>query len=263
MSAEGGRIFLVNVGVNARHGAARSPLFADGSFEWVPIPEDPRFDGPHSLQYRDLPRWTGPGTLAGFVPQPWTQRAAHADPDFVHGTYGDECQRTARARGLRAAVPGDWLFFLSRLVPWAEGRWVGPPCFALVGALRVTQAIHDLRSLPVGGSARLAKNAHCRRGRNNPAGWDGFSIFVGGAGTGRFREACVVDKSFAARLLRDAQGHPFAWPAHRTPLQVIGSYTRTCRLVLDPARRTDRRRYDAFWRHLAPYVHSLAPLPGC
>lgn len=257
-----GRVFLVNVGVNARHGAARSPLFADGTFEWVPIPEHPAYTGAHSLRYRDLPRWAGAGTLADFLPRQWAARAAHADPDFAHGTYGDECQRTARARGLWAARPGDWLFFLSRLVPWAARAWTGAPVFALVGALHVAEVVHDVRSPPVNPSGRLAQNAHCRRGRNTPAAWDGFSIFVGGADSGRFQEACFVDKSFADKLLRDRNERRFTWAAHRSPLQVIGSYTRTCRIILDPARPEHRRRLDAFWRRVDAHVQRPAPIPA-
>lgn len=252
-----GRVFLVNVGVNARHGGARSPVFGDGTFEWVPIPEAERYSGAHSVRYSELPRTTGPGSVAEFLPRGWAARAAHADPDFVHGTYGDECQRNARARSLRGAQPGDWLFFLSRLVPWAGGAWVGEPVFALVGALRVERALHEIRSPPADPSGRLAKNAHCRRARNNPAAWDGFSIFVGGADTGRFQEACVLDKAFAVEVLRDAQERPFVWTAHRTPLQVIGSYTRTCRVILDPANPAHRTRHAAFWQRLNP--HMCAP----
>ena len=57
MSLPESRIFLVNVGVNAGHGGARSPLFADGTFEWVPIPEPAEWAGPHSVRYADLPQW--------------------------------------------------------------------------------------------------------------------------------------------------------------------------------------------------------------
>lgn len=257
-----GRIFLVNVGVNASHGAARSPLLDDGTFEFVPIPEDPAWDGPHSARYRDLPRWHGPGTLAGFVPATWAERPAHADPDFAGLTYGDECARTARARGLRQAEAGDWLFFLARLVHRHGDRWLGPPAFALVGCLRVAEAAHDICSPPAAPSATLAQNAHFRRARNRAEGWDGFSVFVGGPESGRFRRACIVDQAFAAQVLRDAQDRRYRWPRGRSTLQVIGSYTRTCRMILDPATPAHRTRLAAFWGRVGPHAADLAAPPG-
>jgi len=45
------RIFLINVGVNASHGSLRSPIFEDGSFIFVPIPEE---GGNSTLTYREL-----------------------------------------------------------------------------------------------------------------------------------------------------------------------------------------------------------------
>jgi hypothetical protein len=33
------RVFIINVGVNASHGGLKSPIFEDGTFEFVPIPE--------------------------------------------------------------------------------------------------------------------------------------------------------------------------------------------------------------------------------
>ena len=48
-----GRIYLANVGANAAHSFS-SPIFADGTFEFLPIPEEPPIDGPHAVRYQDL-----------------------------------------------------------------------------------------------------------------------------------------------------------------------------------------------------------------
>ncbi len=51
---ESARIFLANVGVNASHRFA-SPLFGDGTFEFITIPETPPdISGEHIVQYCDL-----------------------------------------------------------------------------------------------------------------------------------------------------------------------------------------------------------------
>ena len=47
------RIYLANVGANTSHRFA-SPIFEDGSFEFLPIPESPRLDSPRAVRYRDL-----------------------------------------------------------------------------------------------------------------------------------------------------------------------------------------------------------------
>ena len=69
---------------------------------------------------------------------------------------------------------------------------------------------------------------------NNDRFWDGFWVFAGTDRSARFDRAVPVDRAFADRILRTASGQPYAWSSNRSELQVIGSYTRACRRIIDP-----------------------------
>src|SRR5437660_2322419 len=83
--------FVANVGVNAAH-TAHSPLFADGSFRLLPIPERVAWSPP-MLRLGDLP------DLAPYAPVGWLGRAVHLDPELTPPipTYGVNCQLARRA----------------------------------------------------------------------------------------------------------------------------------------------------------------------
>ena len=67
LSIPDARIFLVNVGVNASHGALRSHIFSDGTFEFLPIPEERRLWSPTLPAYPKLEAYNDPDkTLADF-----------------------------------------------------------------------------------------------------------------------------------------------------------------------------------------------------
>src|SRR5260370_40194046 len=103
--------FLANVGVNSAH-AARSPLFSDGRFVVLPIPErDPW--APPMLRLDDI------SGLAVHAPAAWRERTVHLDPDFSGPTptYADNCRRAGRAFTLRRAASGGLIAFLARLHP--------------------------------------------------------------------------------------------------------------------------------------------------
>src|SRR5260370_13847800 len=103
--------FLANVGANSAH-AARSPLFADGRFVLLPIPERDPWATP-MLRLGDI---LG---LAAHPPAAWRERTVHLDPDLSAPTptYGDNCRRAGRAFSLRRAATGDLIAFLARLHP--------------------------------------------------------------------------------------------------------------------------------------------------
>jgi len=233
-----GRIFLANVGVNAAH-QLRSPLYEDGSFTLVSIPED--HDLPGLVRYGDIP------AMRAVVPEKYWPRATHYDPEFDTLTYGDNCGWAPRAAALKTCRPGDWIFFIARLV--------GPagPLFAVVGGLEVEAVLKDVRQRPNELElARFGANAHVRRGLVQAAYWDGFWVFAGGPGSRRFDRALVVGRQEAAVLFRNRSGEAWDWRANRTDLQTIGSYTRSCRCVIDPA--LDAARASAWWALLLDRV---------
>lgn len=282
-----GRIFLANVGVNAGHRAC-SPRFPDGTFEFVPIPESSQVGAPPMQTYRDLAAFTAPErSLAGFVPLRQRSLWVHNDPEFTTCTYGDTCQNSPRASALTLLRPGDYLFFLARLVAVGrrDGTSAGPgPARAEKEIMPVNTLLQQRRAggaplRPAGGAGffligflhleaiaaelrrpphprllrRIAANAHVRRAMARGNRFDGFWVFCGSRHSRRFTHAVPFTRALASRLLRDANGQPWRWDERRSDLQVIGSYTRTCRCLLDPARPEHRARIAAWWRHLARY----------
>jgi hypothetical protein len=205
--------FLANVGVNAGH-AARSPLFNDGTFELLPIPERCQWRAP-MLRFSDLAR------LHIYVPGSWRDRAVHLDPDLMSPTptYGDNCRRAGRAFSLRRAQRGDLIVFLARLQPA-----YAPAAFHLVGVLEIDDALEDVTHEP--GSGWWDANAHVRRAKATRK-WDSFWVFKG---TARSR---LLDRAvpFTRRETDRVFGAATRWPSHRTELQTIGSCTRAVRRV--------------------------------
>ena len=261
----GGRIFLANVGVNASHRVS-SPVFADGTFEFIPIPEDRELPEPYALRYRDLRSYNNPGCdLRAYVPSRLWDWPAHNDPEFESFTYGDNCETSPRAASLKHLTPGDLLFFLARLqgvpdddlpvrarVRKAADALLDRNGFYLVGYLEIEEVLPDVRSRPAEDVLRrFGANAHVRRGLCNPALWDRFWVFRGSDRSRRFDRAVPVTRELARRVFTSADGSPWRWEGGRTGLQVIGSYTRSCRCVLDPALPGHMERAEELWEWVA------------
>lgn len=205
--------FLANVGVNAGH-AARSPLFEDGRFALVPIPE-PTPWRPPMLRFRDLTN------LTTYAPRRWAGRAVHLDPDLTCATrtYGDNCRRAGRAFSLRAARPGDVIVFLARLHPTGA-----PAGFYLVGALEIDDILPDVTADP--GPGWWDGNAHVRRARASRV-WDSFWVFKGAHTSRPLTRAIRFGRLESFQVF----GAGWDWPLHRSELQTIGSHTRAVRRV--------------------------------
>lgn len=241
------RIFLANVGVNASHEGQglKSPRFADGSFEFVTIPEQPILqnlnDSARKLKrYRDFSCFNEPErSLAEFLPNRVHSLATHYDPEFEQFTYGDECESNARAAGLKLARPGDLLFFLARLIDYdtRSKKFTNQAGFYLIGFLEIAEILAQVRKpLSEKEQIKYGHNAHVRRAEALPERfYDGFYVFKGSARSQRFRVAVSFGRAQAELTLRDRNGNEWAWDSGRSELQIIGSYTRACRCVLDPA----------------------------
>ncbi len=205
--------FLANVGVNSAH-SAWSPLFDDGTFHLLPIPERHAWRPP-MLRLRDVAH------AAPFAPPAWLDRAVHLDPDLSseRPTYGDNCRRAGRAFSLRRAQAGDLIVYIARL----ENSY-GTAGFHVVGSLEVADVLADVTRDP--GPGWWDDNAHVRRARAS-GDWDGFWVFKGGTGSRLLKTAVP----FARDGLTEVFGDALAWRPHRTELQTIGSYTRAVRRV--------------------------------
>ena len=205
--------FLANVGVNAGH-AARSPLFDDGTFALLPIPEAGPWRPP-MLRLRDVAH------LRRHAPASWHHRPVHLDPDLEspQPTYGDNCRRAGRAFNLRRAAPKDLIVFVARLHPTTA-----PAGFHLVGCLEIAEVLADVITDP--GAGWWDANAHIRRARATGR-WDSFWVFRGNGASRLFEHAVPFTRTEAVHVFGDG----WRWPPQRTELQTIGSHTRAVRRV--------------------------------
>lgn len=254
-----GRIFLANVGANASHRFS-SPVLPDGTFEFLPIPESPNLRGEHAVRYLDLRSHDdAEKDLLRYIPKRLWGVAAHSDPEFVTFTYGDNCELSPRAASLKQIEASDYLFFIARLEHWDGGVSTGAHGFYLIGFLEIEAILRDVAKKPTPDlMARFGNNAHIRRGLSDRKLWDRFWVFAGSARSRRFDRAVPVTRELADQVFTTADGSAWRWDAGRTDLQVIGSYTRSCRSVIDPSLPGHRERYETFWGWVKHHTESGA-----
>jgi hypothetical protein len=153
------KILFLRVGIDSGCGGTLGPIFPDGSFEYVPIPEDPQRISPRSVYFRDLPARKG-GTLVQYVPSRYSGAAAHYDPEFETYTYGDP-GRNKSAQLLRLAK-GDMLVFYAGLRPI---EFQGDRRLYIIGyfTLESVETVQITDAWPPQNSLRFLGNAHLRR----------------------------------------------------------------------------------------------------
>ncbi|MGD0898275.1 MAG: hypothetical protein ABR915_10605 [Thermoguttaceae bacterium] len=128
------KVVLLRIGIDTGSGGIHGPLFADGTFEYVPIPDKKAVDeraygntlGRHG---RKLIDYFPAGTRDRMADQPM-----HVDPEFHTFTYGDP---TAPKAGLRRLEPGDLLVFYCGLHGWG---FTSDPALYLIGFFEVERA---------------------------------------------------------------------------------------------------------------------------
>jgi hypothetical protein len=165
------KALLLRVGIDSGCGGTLGPIFSDGTFEYVPIPESSQYVSPRSLYFHDLPTRHG-GMLAQYVPAKYREAAAHYDPEFKTFTYGDPT-RNKRAQLLRLDN-GDLLVFYAGLRP-VESRAASR--LYIIGYFTVAsvESISAANSWPPPNFSHLLGNAHLRRNRPD----DGLVVVCG------------------------------------------------------------------------------------
>ena len=115
------RCVLLRVGIDSGCGGIQGPLFKDGSFDFVCIPDNKgvsvhtygnmvgRDGRPHADYFAESRR------------KVMAKQHVHVDPEWETFTYGDP---TPPKRSLRTLKPGDLLVFYCGLQEWdADGGW--------------------------------------------------------------------------------------------------------------------------------------------
>ncbi|WP_134668872.1 Nmad3 family putative nucleotide modification protein [Halorussus marinus] len=161
------RAVAINVGANTNAPGRRGPIYPDGSFEFVPIPEsEPVRESASVPTYADL-------DLDADVPEDALDEPVHLDPEFAEYpeceayTYGDP--HGVKARPLSELSAGDYVFFYATLTARGDPDrgWIAPDWGAyLVGQFRLARdpvSGEAYADLPADDRAAFATNAHCKR----------------------------------------------------------------------------------------------------
>jgi hypothetical protein len=252
------KAFIVNVGVNLSHNIS-SPIFSDGTFEFVPIPEGSYADQAHQgviscTTYDDLYCYNTTEKLLTFyserLQEDYRRRIAHPDPNLNNPndgsqacfTYGDVPFSNARASSLRHARRGDLLIFIANLATYDRDRrhFTGERNLYFIGVIEIadvyeysplTNRIIDITTSDDYDPIIFKENAHVNhlytlenRYRN-----ERFTIFQGGKRSIRFKYAVAVTRQLCDDCLRDKNGKMFDYAKFRSLNACVGSYTRAVR----------------------------------
>jgi hypothetical protein len=128
------KVVLLRIGIDTGSGGIHGPLFADGTFEYIPIPDgqavDERTYGNTLGRHKRM--------LIDYFPESRRVRMAdqpmHVDPEFETFTYGDP---TSPKAGLRHLQPGDLLVFYCGLQGWG---FASDPALYMMGFFEVERA---------------------------------------------------------------------------------------------------------------------------
>jgi hypothetical protein len=183
------QVVLLRVGIDSGCGGIQGPLFKDGSFDFVCIPDNKRVsvhtygnmvgkDGrPHADYFAESRRLV------------MAKQTIHVDPEWETFTYGDP---TPPKKSLRTLNPGDLLVFYCGLQKWdADGGWNQDhrPALFLAGYVEVALAgmAADFDQSVL--KRHFGKNFHVRYPGVFKQQKDDLVLVKGGPGSRLFRTA--------------------------------------------------------------------------
>jgi hypothetical protein len=135
-----------------------APIFDDGTFEYIPIPE-----GGNTAEDRTYAGLAARrrGVLADFLPSSLRDATPHLDPEFATFTYGDPTRN--KRRQLAKLMPGDLLVFYAGLEP---PNSVDASRLFFIAYFTIRNA-YDFQAMPQPDRpevlANVAGNAHVKR----------------------------------------------------------------------------------------------------
>lgn len=131
------QVVLLRVGIDTGSGGILGPLFRDGSFEFIPIPDRFKGRGLDTRTYGNTRGRRRKRLVDYFHPKRRKRlfhQPLHFDPEFRTYTYGDP---TPPKGSLRRLGPGDLLVFYAGLKGWDHEC---PPALYVIGYFEVTRA---------------------------------------------------------------------------------------------------------------------------
>jgi hypothetical protein len=131
------KVAMLRIGIDTGSGGIHGPLFHDGSFEYIPIPDSFGGLGVDERTYGNTIGLKG-RKLVEYFPESrrveMANRSIHFDPEFFTFTYGDP---TSPKAGLRHLEKGDMLIFYCGLKGWDI---ISEPALYLMGYFEVLMA---------------------------------------------------------------------------------------------------------------------------
>lgn len=186
------QVVLLRVGIDSGSGGIQGPLFRDGSFEFVCIPDK---KGVSVHKYGNMIGQNGESHARYFSEsrrELMTNQTVHVDPEWETFTYGDP---TTPKRSLRQLNPGDFLVFYCGLQKWnSESGWRKDcrPALYLAGYFEVSLAgmagDFDEKVL----KSQFGKNFHVRYPSVFKQQKDDLVLVKGGAGSRLFCKATQI-----------------------------------------------------------------------
>lgn len=153
------KAMLLRVGIDKGCGGALAPIFEDGSFEYIPIPEgDP--DSTESRTYMNTIARTGK-PLSYYLPKKIHDNSMHYDPEFETFTYGDP---TSKRKYLLKLDKDDLLVFYAGLTPFQTNNF--NEALYIIGYFTIDSVIdfNQLKDDEVEHfSQEVSNNAHIKR----------------------------------------------------------------------------------------------------
>jgi hypothetical protein len=150
------KVAMVRIGIDTGSGGLHGPLFQDGTFEYIPIPDgigvDPRTYGNTSGRFgRKLIDYFPESRKVKMIGQ-----SIHVDPEFVTFTYGDP---TSPKAGLRYLQQDDYLIFYCGLKGW---DCTAQPALYLMGYFEIATAGYASGFTPAQRQELFGENFHVR-----------------------------------------------------------------------------------------------------
>jgi hypothetical protein len=183
------QVVLLRVGIDSGSGGIQGPLFEDGTFEFICIPDKKRVS---IHTYGNMVGKSG-SPFAGYFSESRRSQMAgqtvHVDPEWETFTYGDP---TTPKGSLRNLNPGDFLVFYCGLQEWdLESGWQRErrPALYLAGFFEVALAgmagDFDKKVLEV----EFGKNFHVRYSSVFEQQKENLVLVKGGPGSRLLRKA--------------------------------------------------------------------------
>jgi len=178
------KALLLRVGADTGNVQKRAPIFEDGSFEYIPIPEDYPDDKKSSIEKRTY------GKMKGRNGKPFIEylrktnknklfdTTLHFDPEFETCTYGDPSN--VKRGELSSLKKNDIIVFYAGLEPYKTDKYE-TGCY-IIGYFTLREVI-DFKNKPkeeiISYYNKYPNNAHSKRYKKTREYEDDLLLFIG------------------------------------------------------------------------------------